>query len=176
MANCWFISDIHFGHKAITKYRTQFSSEEEHRLTIKENIQSVVKKRDLLWILGDSIMEESCLQDLKDINCHKNLVIGNHCAQHFDQWKLYECFDKVFGLTKKYGAWLTHCPVHSDELRGAFCVHGHTHNHIIDDPRYINMCVEHHDFKPIDLRHLRMIIDERKTIIEEDYKQWLHYL
>lgn len=169
MSNVFFISDLHWGHRAITKYRTEFSSEEEHRLTIKENILSTVNKRALLWILGDSVMDKNCLQDIADIPCRKYLTIGNHCAEHFNQWELYKHFDKVFGITKKYGCWISHAPIHPDELRGKFCLHGHTHRHIIDDLRYINMCVENHDYKPRDLNWLRNEMERRNEKINTTY-------
>jgi len=166
LSNVWFISDLHWLHKNVCKFRTQFSTEEEHRLTLKENILSVIKKRDTLWILGDSVFSEEGLQDLRDIKCTKKLIIGNHCGQHMkDLWKLYKCFDSVHGLVKKYGCWLTHAPIHPDELRGKWCVHGHTHSHIIDDARYINICPEHHNFMPRDLKWLRDTMEERKNTV-----------
>jgi calcineurin-like phosphoesterase family protein len=125
----------------------------------------VVRKRDTLWILGDSVFTEDCLQDLKDIRCTKKLVIGNHDATHFDSWKLYECFDRVYGITKKYKCWLTHAPIHPSELRGSFNLHGHIHREVIEDPRYINMCVEHHNWGPRDLEWLRNEIEERKKLL-----------
>lgn len=161
MANVWFTSDLHWGHENICKFRKQFVSEEEHRLFLKDNIMSCVKKRDTLWILGDSVFSERYLSDLDDIKCTKYLVIGNHCAQKYDQRMLYAKFDKVFGITKKYNCWLSHAPIHPDELRGNFNIHGHTHNHLINDYRYINICPEHHNYKPKDLEWLRAEKDRR---------------
>lgn len=167
MANVYFGADWHWGHPNVCNFRKQFSSEEEHRLTIKENALSVVTKRDILWLLGDIIFDEACLKDLDDLPCKKFLVMGNHDAQRFDQRKLFNSVDKVFGITKKYGAWMSHAPIHPDELRGAFCVHGHTHEHLIDDPRYINACLEHHEYKPFDLNWLREEMRQREELIEE---------
>ena len=45
MATVWFIGDIHAGHKNICKFRTQFTSEEEHYEFVKENYHKVVTKR-----------------------------------------------------------------------------------------------------------------------------------
>ena len=45
--------------------------------------------------------------------------------------------------------WLSHCPMHPDELRGNNNIHGHIHSHTIDDPRYFNVCCERIDFQPI---------------------------
>lgn len=164
MSNVWFTSDLHWGHKNICNFRKGFATEEEHRSILKENIQSKVNKRDTLWILGDSVFREDCLADLDDIVCTKYLVIGNHCGEKFDSWKLYAKFDKVFGITKRYNCWITHAPIHPEELRGKWCLHGHTHNHILADRRYINICPENNEYMPRDLRWLREEIEERKSL------------
>ena len=163
--NVWFTSDLHFGHNNICKYRTQFKTEEEHRTCLKDNICSVVRPKDILWILGDSVFTEETLDDLKSLPGVKKLIIGNHCAQHFDQKLLYDCFKSVHGLFKKYRCWLSHAPVHPDELRGYFNIHGHSHNHIIDDLRYINICPEHHNFFPRDLSWIREEIKRREKLL-----------
>lgn len=163
MANVWFIADLHFGHNNITRFRP-FESEEAHREHIKDNWKRVVKERDTVWVLGDSVFNEENLKDIAELPGTKNLVMGNHCGQGFNGLftKLFpEYFNKVFGITKKYGAWLTHCPIHPDELRGKFNIHGHTHNHLIDDLRYINVCVEQTNYTPISLLEIRAIMEKR---------------
>ena len=178
MSNVWFTSDIHLGHKAIIKYDPIFSSEEERSNVIVQNIAGCVKKRDVLWILGDSVFTEERLVLLDQIKCTKFLVIGNHCAAHFDSWKLYDKFDKVFGITKRYGCWISHAPIHPMELFGNFCLHGHSHRFEMEikyqhreemwtepDPRYIRMCIEHHNHMPRDLKWLREEIEERKLCL-----------
>ena len=177
MANVWFTSDLHLGHRNICKFRTYFSSPEEHHEVITDNLASSVKKNDLLWILGDSVFDTDYLGHLDRIRCQKHLVIGNHCAERYDQKLLYAKFNKVYGLKKKYGAWLTHAPIHPEELRGNWCIHGHTHNHLIKkvihlgeqyvrydvDERYINVCPEHHDWKPVDLAWVKNEMEVRSA-------------
>jgi len=171
LSNVWLCSDLHYGHKSILKYCDDFSSEEERSNVINQNIAGCVRKRDLLWILGDSVFTEERLSLLDDIKCQKFLVIGNHCAQNFDSWKLYEKFARVFGVTKRYGCWIQHTPIHPQELFGKFCLHGHSHRHLMEtengeiDPRYICMCVEYHNYMPRDLNWLRDTMEERKLCI-----------
>ena len=62
---------------------------------------------------------------------------------------LIEVFDEVHSLVKYKGTWLSHAPIHQDELRGCVNIHGHTHYHVIDDERYINVCSEHTNYGPI---------------------------
>ncbi len=182
MSNNWFTSDLHLGHKNILNFDkdNSFTSEEERSEVITDNIAGCVRKRDVLWILGDSVFTEERLHLLDKIRCTKKLVGGNHCAQHFDNWKLYEKFDRVYGLQKKFGCWLSHAPIHPMELRGKFNVHGHTHGVFMErpilddftgqvslekDPRYINMCIENHNYMPRDLNWIREEMEERRKLL-----------
>lgn len=56
-------------------------------------------------------------------------------------------------MVKYKNLWLTHAPIHPDELRGKKNVHGHCHGHILNDKRYINVCVEHAD-RPIPIEEI----------------------
>lgn len=50
----WFISDVHFGHRALLQTeRNEFKDTEEHDNFIVDSINNYVKKTDKLYILGD---------------------------------------------------------------------------------------------------------------------------
>ena len=86
---------------------------------------------------------------------NKNLVLGNHDvdAKFFSPY-----FSKVCGFARYKGAWLSHAPIHPEELRGKINIHGHTHYHcILDDSRYINVCCEQVNFRPVNLNELLTI-------------------
>ena len=179
MSNVWFVGDLHWGHRNITKFRP-FDTEEEHRRVTKANLIGCLKKRDTLWILGDSVFTGGALKDLQDVIdacADVRCTIGNHCGQHMDAEeynRFIGMFSKVYGITKKYKCWLAHAPIHPDELRGNLCVHGHVHTETIqipdetfvgrtrDDPRYFNMSLENHNYMPRDLRWLRGEIENRR--------------
>jgi calcineurin-like phosphoesterase family protein len=147
----WLMSDLHIGHNNILKYREGFSSVEEHHNTIYENLATSVGKRDTVYLLGDVAFTKEWLKKIKDIRCgRKVLICGNHDQMHGIKMRdLVEVYDEVFSLASHRNVWLSHCPMHSDEIRNRFgCFHGHTHQHKINDPRYINLCVEHTDYKP----------------------------
>ena len=107
-------------------------------------------------MLGDIAFNTEALLKLKSINCTKQLILGNHDMQFSRQdWHiLYEVFTRVDALRSYKGVWLSHAPIHVDELRNKRNVHGHTHNHNIADDRYFNVCVEQINYTPIDIKEL----------------------
>jgi len=165
MSRLMLTSDLHLGHKNILKFRSGFSSQEEHDETIFENLATSVNKRDSVIFCGDIAFNTDWLERIADIRCaKKTLILGNHDTEHCCIADLLWCFDAIHSMYKKRNVLFTHCPVHPDHLRGATVnIHGHLHNglvergvleygnHIADeiDPRYINICVEHTDFKPV---------------------------
>lgn len=153
----YFASDLHHGHKNISKYRTVFSSTEENDETLCENILTTCGKRDSLWLLGDLFFTEESLKywDLyvKYVG-FVNVVLGNHCTDKPKRlrnvkYMMNNGVHKIGGAFKYKGFWVTHMPIHPDELRGQQCLHGHMHHVNIDDPRYFNASVEQIDYKPI---------------------------
>ena len=164
MSDVYVISDCHFGHKRILKYRTGFSSIEEHDSTIMGNILSTIQKRDTLWMLGDCFFTLESLEFLRRIKaqCFKvHLVLGNHdtdndeCQENIRIILREGLVDKIGSTFKYKGKWMTHCPIHPDELRGLMNVHGHVHSNTIPDMRYFNACVENINYSPILLNSIK---------------------
>ena len=175
MSKVFFISDLHLGHRAILKYRPQFSSIEEHDNIIFDNIMNLANKRNSLWVLGDVIFERgvddkyyNMLKTISDGFESLNVVVGNHCGDSvyrqrllFDLWK-DGVYSKVYSLVAYKKTWLSHCPIHPDEMRGKeFNVHGHLHDHVIDDPRYFSVCCEQVDYTPINFQVIKEIVRGR---------------
>ena len=156
MSNVWLTSDLHLGHKNIHKFRTQFESEEHHREVIKENYHKVVTKRDKVFFLGDVAFTQECLEDVGTwVAERKVLIVGNHCVQDIPMSEIVKHFDEVYSLLKYKEYWLSHAPIHPNELRGKYNLHGHVHYASLDDPRYLNCCLENTDYAPIDLNEVR---------------------
>lgn len=144
------MSDLHLGHRNIPKYRPEFSTEEEHSNLIYENLASNVTKRDTLILLGDVAFTDEWLNKLNKIQVQqKILILGNHDTERLHIKKLVEVFDKIHSMLSYRGTWLSHAPIHPEELRRKFNIHGHTHKHVMPDTRYLNVCVEHTEYKPI---------------------------
>jgi calcineurin-like phosphoesterase family protein len=165
----YFISDLHLGHKNILKFadgkHRDWGCEtvEEHDAELIKRINSVVHKRDKLYILGDVVFRRENLWKLGEIQGQKHIILGNHDSEYFN-FRDYEPYViKLGGLEKYKSHWLSHAPVHPAELRDCPSVHGHVHhNSIADnndptgwDKRYINVCVESLDGYPIAFEEIR---------------------
>ena len=139
MANVWFCSDLHFGHKNIGKYRN-LPSEEENRWRITKDWESCVTKRDIVYVLGDACFTPETLSDFGLLPGEKILVRGNHDKLTTQEYLQY--FKGVYGLVKYKEFWLSHAPIHPIELRGKVNLHGHVHYGTLLDNRYLNCCPE----------------------------------
>ena len=154
----YIISDLHLGHKNMAIYRG-FGSVEEHDQHIIDSWNSVVNKGDTIWILGDLTMEKSSeYYKLGLLNGNKKVVLGNHdmCKTSHNE-KMLQYVNAVSGAVtdKKKGYVLTHIPIHPIELdRFKINIHGHLHEDIIGDERYINVCCEQLNYKPVLLNSL----------------------
>jgi calcineurin-like phosphoesterase family protein len=148
--------------------RRGFSCADEMNDHIIKCWNSVISKRDLVFILGDVTMEKvrdyAILDQLKG---NKTVVLGNHDEpQHVKE--LLKYVNKVAGMIDyKKKAILTHCPIHPSQLefRYSYNIHGHVHeNSVLDiyedpkfkilDPRYINVCAEMINYTPVEFSKL----------------------
>lgn len=155
MSKVFFIADTHFGHRNICAYRP-FNNPQEHDECIINNWNKVVTKlKYQVWVLGDMCINNKYYDFEKLIyrlNGTIHVITGNHCylpAYNHNNIQVHQ------GLTKKYGFWLSHCPVHPNELRNRKNIHGHVHNKTIEDDRYINVCCDVIGYTPMELDFIR---------------------
>lgn len=144
----FFFSDPHFGHKNMSLKRG-FDSIEDHDKTIIDNWNSVVNKRDVVYLLGDITMERCNYDILDQLNGMKKVVLGNHdMPQHVPA--LLKHVNSVCGMYKVKGYILTHCPIHESEIdRFKKNIHGHVHENTIADDRYVNVSAENINYTPV---------------------------
>jgi calcineurin-like phosphoesterase family protein len=160
-----FIADLHLSHHNMA-VRRGFSNIEEHDEHIIEKWNSVVKKNDVTYILGDITLEKSAPYHLINrLNGIKRVVLGNHDRRQ-DVNELLKYVDSVAGMVQYKGNILTHCPIHPMELEHRFPIniHGHIHDNvvtmnedgsIVEDKRYICVSCERVDFTPRTLEELK---------------------
>jgi len=173
MSQVRFISDYHFSHAVVAKYRGFDDPFEMNDHIVKEH-NKIVHKRDLTIICGDITMETNKWYFYLDqMNGRKWVILGNHDRAK-DVPELLKYVDKVAGIIKYKGIFVTHCPIHPQELeyRVNHNIHGHLHEYNVTkeilpktrdtkmgtpDKRYKNVCCEQVDYKPKTLKELGII-------------------
>lgn len=148
MSLVYVISDLHFSHRNMATKRG-FTDEVEHDDFIIKQWNSVVTKKDVIYILGDITMEKTSPYYLLDkLNGIKKVILGNHdMPQHVPE--LLKYVNSVCGVFKYKGFLLSHVPVHHFELdRFRKNIHGHVHENSLKDERYVNVCCEVLNYKP----------------------------
>lgn len=127
---------------------------DEHMI---ERHNATVKPHDVVHFLGDLGFDQKHLTEiLPRLHGRKYLVLGNH--DRMDAGFYIKHFKKVrgwFHYTENGAAMIcTHCPIHESSFLGRYngnCinVHGHVHGRNLNDPKYVNVCVEAVDYKPV---------------------------
>lgn len=164
-------SDWHLGHRNIHKYRTEFSTAQDHHETIFENCATMINKNDSLILLGDIAFDREWLYRLTQINCRKKtLILGNHDTERVHIREICDVFDEVHSLWSKRNCWWSHAPLHPQEMRGRLLnIHGHLHGNQVFvhpqnekhkktwqelDQNYFNVCLEHTDYMPVTFQEI----------------------
>lgn len=157
MAEVYFLGDTHFGHRNILKYRPQFKTIKEHDDYIIDRINSVVTKRDKLILTGDICFDRGALDCLRRIKCPCiHLLLGNHDDYNIDFKKEVNGVQWVSGDFKYKEFWISHIPLHPDNLRGRVNIHAHLHEGKMKDKyNYVHTSCEQLDYTPISLQQIR---------------------
>jgi len=134
----WFTSDLHFCHDREFIYKPRgFNSIEEHDEKILQNFKDTIQNDDLLFILGDLMLNnnEKGIELINQIPGFKKIILGNH-----DSLKRIELYHKLYKTSilgyadiLKYGKkfyYLSHYPtlVANENDKVIWCLHGHTHS------------------------------------------------
>ncbi len=167
----YFITDCHFGHHNILKFldndgklTRDFKTIEEHDNLIIENINTVVRPCDKIFVLGDCAMYRRCLSTLDRIITKKRILIrGNHDIFQLKDYIPYFNDVRAYKIMPKHGIIFSHIPIHPCQLEGRFVlnIHGHMHQNKIDDPRYFNICPEQIGYEVIELEQILEVKNER---------------
>jgi len=175
--NIWVISDTHFNHTnilnfklddGVTPVRPGFNSLDEMNEHMIEKWNELVKPGDIVYHLGDVVFglnKEAWLdKHMKRLMGKKRLIFGNHDDPknfvdkgHFGKTMLWRMFPE-------FNILLTHVPVHPSTLgehrfdgKRMLNVHGHIHHNKSPEGPYKCVCVEHTDYKPVNIEDLAKI-------------------
>lgn len=129
-----FIGCLHLGHKWMAQYRG-FQDEFYHDEYLIDSWNSVVNKKDLVYILGDITMETTeHYYKLDQLKGRKIVVLGNHDLPNHTK-ELLKHVDTVAGMVEYKEFCLTHCPIHPSEIgfyKGNIHAHIHHENKLQD--------------------------------------------
>ena len=169
MSRVYVIGDLHFGHSNIYRFRTQFPNELVHRYYLRDQWNSVIKKRDVVYVLGDAAFTADGLQTFREMEGRKILVAGNHDTLPAKDY--LSVFDDMYGACEYKGYWFTHIPIHPQELYRRNNIHGHCHRGGPDGPHYFNACCDFlEDFKPMLFQDVVRVLHDRQKV-EAEAKQ-----
>lgn len=149
----FFLSDPHLGHKNIHTFRDFVSSSEQNTQLIVTHWRQTVTKRDIVYCLGDVAFNQESLDLVGNLPGRKILIKGNH-DDLLSTAAQSQVFEEIHGMLKYKKLWLSHAPIHPDELRGKGNLHGHVHDATVMEPkrflrkqkpdkRYLNCCVDY---------------------------------
>lgn len=171
MRNIFFISDTHFNHANILKFKDgkgnnirNFSSVSEMNEHMIEKWNSVVSDGDHIYHLGDVYFGNNgdASKILSRLNGRKRLLVGNH--DHLEDRCLINHFKKIclWRIFRDQKIICSHVPLHPDTIservdKGFINIHGHTHQNGSPEGPYKSVCVEMVDYTPVHIEDIRRL-------------------
>ena len=136
MSKIFYVADTHFGHANVIRYDNRpFKNIEEMDETLINNWNNVVKKEDIVYILGDFCWkkENEWIDILDRLNGKKVLIRGNHDLKQMSS-KLKNKFEDIKDYKEIYDngtkVILSHYPIPfwNGQFRDSVHLYGHIHN------------------------------------------------
>jgi len=147
----YFTADTHFSHRNIIKYCNRpFSSIEEHDEVIITNWNSVVRKNDIVYHLGDFAFGD-VQKHLRRLNGNIHLILGSHDKNTKNCKHLFASYNQLLN-TKIEGINITlsHCSMriwHKSHYN-AFSLYGHSHGMLEPWGKSFDCGVDTNNFYP----------------------------
>lgn len=160
--NVLFTSDSHLGHKNIHKFREGVSSPEDNTEKFFKEAKRKINKRTLTYYLGDVAFDEEHMTMIGELPGRKILIKGNHDDMVSTKIQM-EIFEEIHGCIKYKEFFLSHCPIHPQQLFRGTNVHGHVHQLTVKDrwgrkdKSYVNICPEEQGQYFTSLQELRAL-------------------
>lgn len=170
----WFVSDLHLGHSNILTFEQPrpFKTIDEHDETIIKNWNSVVKEKDIVFILGDifwKYSKDKIIYILFRLNGIKYFTRGNHDRNKtvtiYEQYMTHIENTEMIQLLGKYIV-LSHYPIESWQgmHRNTIHIHGHTHHLLNKDniKNRFNVALEQINYTPININDILKYLEKWK--------------
>jgi calcineurin-like phosphoesterase family protein len=171
--NIFWTADTHFRHNNIRKYCNRpFATCEEMDEAMTANWNAVVKPGDVVYHLGDFAFTRSAAETeaiLKRLNGNIHLIQGNHDKDNVRKAKGFAWVsDKHQGKMVKFGEQLVFMSHYAMRVwdrshHGAWCLHGHSHGTLPDDPNMLSMDVgvDANNFTPVSFEQVMDIMSKK---------------
>lgn len=170
--NYWFTADTHYSHVSVLKHRG-FSTIDEMNEILINNYNNVVKKNDIVFHLGDFSFDKKCTESIFNrLNGQIHLIIGNHDEDNKKTLNLkFNWIKTTYKLrvnNQKYI--LSHFPfaVWNCKHYGSIHLHAHSHNRYKGEGRILDVGVDCHKLKPINLDEINEYMKD-KTYNKNEY-------
>lgn len=160
----YFGADFHLCDPRVIKYRKHFRTLGYHDEFICDTVLKDLRKHDTLSMVGDCVINKQSLELIKKFPCRKVLYLGNHEMEKGINFNdLVGIIDEIRG-TRNWSSHFNvgHVPPHPDHRRNKVIIHGHLHEIIIPDPKYINVSLEATKYRLI----------QAEEIISGDYRTY----
>lgn len=186
--DCFFTSDLHFGHYAMACKFRNFKSVDDMNDCIIENINAVVTNEHRLFICGDlsvGISNKALIKLISALKGKKYLIFGNH--DHKMNQEVADCFELVTPLLQatipktefeddKQGTCvMSHCPLATWNrmYRGSWLLHGHSHGQLkIDLGKALDIGIDcHKEFRPFSYQTVKAYMNG-KEIAYHGLRTW----
>jgi calcineurin-like phosphoesterase family protein len=165
MSNIFVTSDHHFYHHredggSIIRYENRpFIDNEDMSDYMIKKWNSVVGKSDKIFHLGDFSWgtKEMNIKILSQLNGIKHLILGNHDRSNSIKWH-QDCgwyFVSRWPIIYEEFYIMSHEPVYLNEFFPYANLHGHLHSKKMEYKGYFNVCVELHDYTPINFDEIK---------------------
>lgn len=183
MVDTWFTSDFHLGHANVIKFDNRpFDSIKDMDDSIIDNINSVVKPKDTLYFLGDfCYWKMSSLQYANSLTAYRRriacnniiYIYGNHDKELRSNIQLQRYNFKEFHTlleTKICGQDISLChysmEVWDKAHHGAWCLFGHSHGSLPDDPNAlkIDVGINCHGYYPLHFEEVKQKMSSKKFV------------
>lgn len=174
----WFTSDLHLGHRAaVNMCERPFKTVEEMTETLIQNFNEHVKKKDIVYILGDiahRIPVAEANQLISQLNGRKILCKGNH-DKRYDPSLFEGIYDFLEISTFGMNISLMHYPMISwpKSRHGSIHLHGHIHStgeynlqQRAEGVKRYDVGVDANGYRPVSVEEIR----EFMGIIQEEGK------
>lgn len=165
--NIWLTSDLHLNHNNIIKYTNRpFSSIEEMNNMLIDNWNSVVKRSDLIYVLGDFVWKNTS-HFMTRLNGKIILIPGSHDSDALKA-KNRRLFHAIYpplamGKYNKTSIVMCHYCLRTWPKSHFNSIHcfGHSHGRLDPIGKSMDVGVDNHDFYPWNVDEILTIMKDK---------------